>query len=108
MAFDAESATRNIAAAGVRWERIPDYGRGPSGMEVFPVTSATILPPDRAPYLEYPAFFAVPGAYRVDLVTSPMLDAVAGRKLGIGVSLDDQAPEITYSSRPKRQKTRPI
>lgn len=104
VAFDAESATRNVAVGNIRWERIPDYGRGPSGMEIFPVTAATVLPPNRAPYLECPVFFAAPGTYKVDLVTSPMLDAVAGRKLGIGVSLDDQAPEVTYVFTPETTK----
>jgi hypothetical protein len=89
IAFAAESATKNVAVNGVRWQRIPGYGRGLSGMEVFPVTAETIQPPSPAPYLEYPVFFAKAGHYHVSLTTSPTLDIVPGRKLGIAVSIDD-------------------
>ena len=46
IAFAAESATKNVAVNGVRWQRIPGYGRGVSGVEVFPVTAETVQPPD--------------------------------------------------------------
>jgi len=94
IAFAAESATNNVAANGVRWECIPDYGRGVSGVEVFPVTAETIQPPKPAPYLEYPVFFAKAGLYHVSLTTSPTLDIVPDRKLGIAVSIDSGPPQV--------------
>jgi hypothetical protein len=89
IAFAAESATGSVPVNGVRWQRIPDYGRGISGMEVFPVTASTVQPPAPAPRLEYPVFFAKAGLYHISVTTSPTLDIVPERKLGLAVSFDD-------------------
>ena len=104
IAFAAESATNNVAVNGVRWERIPDYGRGVSGVEIFPVTAETIQPPEPAPYLEYPVFFAKAGHYHISLTTSPTLDIVPDRKLGIAVSLDDGPLQVVEVFTPQTQK----
>ena len=93
VAIAAQDATRNIPSGGVQWEKIPDYGRSSSAMEVFPVTAATVQPPNPAPRLEYPVYFAKAGKYEVDLVTAPTLDAYPGRALAVAVSIDDQTPE---------------
>jgi hypothetical protein len=94
IAIAAEDATEYLPAGNVRWEKIPDYGRGRSAMEVFPVTTATVLPPNPAPRLEYPVYFARAGEYKVDLVTGPTLDAFPGRALSIAVSIDGQEPQV--------------
>ncbi len=94
IAFAAEDAGRNVAVGGVRWERIPDYGRGRSGMEVFPVTAGTVQPPAPAPQLQYPLFLVRPGRYQVDVVTGPTLDVIPTRGLGLAVSLDDQPRQV--------------
>ena len=104
IAFAAESATNNVAVNGVRWERIPDYGRGASGVEVFPVTAETIQPPEPAPYLEYPVFFAKAGLYHISLTTSPTLDIVPDRKLGIAVSIDDDPTQVVEVFTPQTRK----
>jgi hypothetical protein len=96
IAFDAEAATRNVAVENIRWEKIPDYGRGPSGMEIFPVTARSFPPPQQAPYLEYPLLIARPGKYNIQLVTGPTLDAVPQNHLGISVSMDQQPLVSTY------------
>ncbi len=94
IAIAAGDATENVPVGNVRWESIPDYGRGRSGMEIFPVTAATILPPNPAPRLEYPVYFARAGTYQIDLVTGPTLDSFPSRALAIAVSIDGQAPQI--------------
>lgn len=104
IAFLAADATKNIPVGGVRWEKIPDYGRGPSAMEIFPVTAATIQPPNPAPHLEYPVYFARAGKFEIDLITSPTLDAIRGRGLGIGVSIDDQPPQVVNVFTPATMK----
>jgi hypothetical protein len=38
-------------------------------MEVFPVTAATVQPPNPAPRLEYPIYFARGGSFQVDLIS---------------------------------------
>ena len=94
IAIAAADAGRNVPVAGVRWERIPDYGRGPSAMEVVPVTAATIQPPNPAPRLEYPLYLTRPGKYEVEVITGPTLDVIPTRGLGLAVSLDDQQRQV--------------
>ncbi len=94
IAIAAESATANIPVGNVHWESIPDYGRGTSGMEIFPVTAATVIPPNPAPRLEYPVYFARAARYQIDLITGTTLDSFPGRALAIAVSIDGQAPQV--------------
>ncbi len=94
IAIEAESATKNVEADDARWEKIPDYGRGPSGMAVFPVTAASVMPPDHSPRLEYKVFIAKAGDVDVDLITGPTMDFVPGRGLRVAVSFDDQPPQV--------------
>ena len=105
IAFAAGSATRNVAVSGVRWQCIPDYGRGISGMEVFPVTASTIQPSEPAPWLEYPVFFAKPGSYHITVTTSPTLDIVPERKLGLAVSIDDGPRQVVEVFAPETRAT---
>jgi len=93
-AFAAESATRNIAAGQVRWEKIPDYGRAASGMAVFPVTAQSVIPPENAPRLEYPVLIPDAGEIYVELITGPTLKVQPNRGVRIAVSFDDQPPQI--------------
>jgi hypothetical protein len=104
IAFTADQAAKNVPAGSVRWEKIPDYGRGPSGMEVFPVTAATIRPPNPAPRLEYPVYFARSGEFQVDLITGPTLDILPGRGLGVAVSLDGGPPQVVNVFTPQTTK----
>lgn len=94
VAIAAENASNNVAAGGVRWEKIPDYGRALSGMAVFPVTAKSVMPPENAPRLEYPVFIAGAGEIRVNLVTGPSLKIQPDRGLRIAVSFDDQPPQV--------------
>ena len=93
-AIAAESAVKNIPARGVRWERIPDYGRARSGLSVFPTTAASVRPPADSPHLEYPVFIAKAGAVHVDLITGSSLNVQPDRGLRVAVSFDGQAPQI--------------
>ena len=94
IAFLAEDCSANVSSGNARWEKIPDYGRGPSAMEVFPVTTDPIEPGDPAPRLEYPVYFAHAGIYEVELVTAPTLDMIKGLGQRIAVSIDDQPLEV--------------
>jgi hypothetical protein len=90
ISFLAANATANIPVGNVRWEKMPDYGRVSAAMEVFPVTADTIEPTNPAPRLEYPVYFAKAGTYDVDVITSPTLDVIPTRGLGVAMSIDDQ------------------
>ncbi len=94
IAIAADAAAANIQAGGVRWEEIPDYGRGASAMSVFPVTADSVLPPDPAPRLEYPVYLPRAGSYDVTLVLGPVMDFVPDRGMRLAVAFDDQAPQV--------------
>ncbi|MFS2016031.1 glycosyl hydrolase 115 family protein [Massilia sp. CT11-108] len=93
IAFDAQDAVRNIPGKYARWEWLPDYGRGPGAMTVFPVTARS-APFADSPRLEYPVYFASAGTWQVDLVTAPTLDNYPGRELAVAVALDDATPQV--------------
>ncbi len=94
ISFLAADATANVPVGGVRWEKLPDYGRVSTAMEVFPVTADTIEPPNPSPRLEYPVYFARAGTYNVDVITSPTLDVIPTRALALAISIDDQPPQV--------------
>ena len=104
IAIAAEDATANVPVGDVHWEKIPDYGRGRSAMEVFPVTAASVEPGEEAPRLEYPVYFARAGKYKIDLVTGVTLDAFPGRALAIAVAIDEQEPQVVKVFTPETQK----
>jgi hypothetical protein len=105
ISFLAADATTNIPVGGVRWEKLPDYGRVSAAMEVFPVTADTIQPPNPAPTLEYPVYFAKAGAYDVELVTSPTMDVIPTRQLGIAMAIDNQTPQVVNAFSPANYKS---
>jgi hypothetical protein len=94
ISFMAKSATKNVPVGNVRWENIPDYGRGSSAMEVCPVTAPSVLPPASAPRLEYPVFIAKSGAYQLEAILGPTLPFVPGRGLRMAVAFDDDPPQV--------------
>ena len=104
ISIPAADATANIPVDGVRWEKLPDYGRGQAAMEVFPVTADTIQPPNPAPRLEYPVYFSHAGTYDVDLITSPTLDVIPTRGLGVAVSINNQPPQVVNVFTPATNK----
>jgi len=93
-AINAASAGKNIAAGNVRWEKIPDYGRGSAAMAIFPVTAESVSPPENSPCLEYPVLIPEAGKISVDLVTGPTLKIQPDRGVRIAVSFDGQSPQI--------------
>jgi hypothetical protein len=100
ISFLAAEATANIPVGGVRWEKLPDYGRVSTAMEVFPVTADTIQPPNPAPHLDYPVYFARAGTYDVEVYTSPTLDVIPTRALSLAASIDDQQPQVASTFAP--------
>jgi hypothetical protein len=94
VSMEADHFTRKVDASPVRWERIPGYGRTDSAMSVFPVTAATVTPPQKAPCLEYQMYLFNPGKMEVAAILGPSLNFVPGRGLRYAVSFDDQPPQI--------------
>jgi hypothetical protein len=94
VSMEAEHYTKKIDADGVRWEKIEDYGRTDSAMEIFPVTAKSIIPPKDSPCLEYKMFLFHSGNIEVETIVAPTLNFVPGRDLRYAVSFDDQPPQI--------------
>jgi hypothetical protein len=94
VSMEAEHYTRKADAGPVTWQRIPDYGRTLSGMSIFPVTAASVMPPGPAPCLEYRMYLFHAGAVAVEAILSPTLNFVPGRGLRYAVSFDDEAPQV--------------
>ena len=89
IAIRAIDAPVNKAIKGISWQTIPDYGREAAAMEIFPVTAASILPPNPAPTLEYPVYLPRSGNYEITLVLGPVMDVVPDRGMRIATAMDN-------------------
>jgi hypothetical protein len=94
IAIAASAAAKKTEVDGVRWEEVPDYGRGAAALAVYPVTATSVLPPNPAPTLEYPVYLPRAGNYEVTLVLGPVMDFVPDRGMRIAAAFDDQAPQV--------------
>jgi hypothetical protein len=95
VAIEAAHFTRKVDAGPVHWDKIDDYGRTLSAMTVFPVTAASVMPP-QSPRLEYEMYLFDPGNVEVEVeaILSPTLNFVPGRGLRYAISFDDQPPLV--------------
>jgi hypothetical protein len=93
VSMEAEHFTRKVDAGPARWDKIDDYGRTLSAMTVFPVTAASMTPP-QSPCLEYGMYLFDPGKVEVEAILSPTLNFVPGRGLRYAISFDDQPPQV--------------
>jgi len=91
LAIRAVDAAANKAVNGVSWQSLPDYGREAVALEVFPVTAASVLPPNSAPQLEYPIYLPRSGNYEITLVLGPVMDVVPDRGMRIAMAMDNDA-----------------
>jgi hypothetical protein len=90
----ASAAQKNIGANGVQWQSMPDYGRVASAMEVFPVTTNTVTPPQQSPYLEYPIYLPQAGEIKISTVIAPTQKLFPDRDLRLAVSIDNNIPQM--------------
>ena len=94
LAILAVDAPIKKSANGASWQELPDYGREISALEVFPVTTASVLPPKSAPQLEYPIYLPRSGNYEITLVLGPVMDIVPDRGMRIAIGLNEQPLQI--------------
>jgi hypothetical protein len=94
VSIDAAHFTRETEAGGARWVNLPDYGETVSAMTVFPVTAASLLPPQAAPTLEYRMYLFDSGKASAQAILAPTLNFVPGRGLRYAISFDEQPPVI--------------
>jgi hypothetical protein len=63
-------------------------------MTIFPVTAASLVPPEPGPTLEYRMYLFDKGPCTVEAVLAPTLNFVPGRGLRYAISFDDQPPQV--------------
>lgn len=93
VSIEAEHFARNVAVEGIKWERIPDYGRTLGSMAIFPKPCPVMNPPC-APHLEYNVYLTEAGEVTVWAYTAPSNNIDRARGLCYGVSFDDQPVKI--------------
>jgi len=89
----ASAAAKNVGMNGTQWQPLPDYGRTDAAMEVFPVTSIAMTPPN-SPHLDYPIYLARAGEIAVRTVLGPTQKLLPERGLRLGVSIDDSTVQV--------------
>ncbi len=94
VSIEAEHFTRKTKTSEAHWDKIDGLGRTLSGMTIFPVTAASVLPPHASRCLEYKVYLHNSGKVEVESMLSPSLNFVAGRGLRFALSFDNQAPQI--------------
>jgi len=94
VSMEAEHFTKATSGGEVHWDRIPEYGATLSGMSVFPVTAASVMPSQPTATLEYRMYLFDSGSLNLETIIGPTLNFVPGRGLRFTVSLDDQQPQL--------------
>ena len=104
VSIEAEHFTNKTVAGDVHWDKIPGFGETLSGMTVFPVTAASLEPPQPAPTLEYKMHFFDSGKCEVETTLAPTNNFVPGRGLRFAISFDDQPPQVVDALTDNSQK----
>ncbi|MFO1514428.1 MAG: glycosyl hydrolase 115 family protein [Verrucomicrobiota bacterium] len=94
VSIEAAHFTKKHDTASAKWEEIPDSGRTLSGMSIFPVTTASVTPSENSPCLEYQTYLFNTGKVEVTSILAPCLTYNPDRPVRLGVSFDDEAPQI--------------
>jgi hypothetical protein len=95
VSIEPEHFTKKIDSGENHWIKIQDYGRTLSGMRATqPVDAPSATPGKDSPCLEYRMYLFSTGAVEVATIISPTLNFVPGRGLRVGVSFDDETPQI--------------
>jgi hypothetical protein len=94
VAMEAESYTRAVNTAAIRWKRIPDLGRTGAGLTPFPPTAPSQIPGGATPRLEYRMHLFSSGPVQVTAYLSPRNNVLHGDGLKYAVSIDDAAPQV--------------
>lgn len=100
ISMEAEHYTKKVDAAGVKWEKIPDYGRTLSSMALFPSTASSVKPPAASPCLEYQFYLFNSGTYTVSTYTAPTCAFNLDHGISYAVSIDNETPK-TIQNYPK-------
>ncbi len=93
VSIEAEHFTGKVDANPARWEKIDGLGNTLSAMTLFPLTAASVTPPENSPCLEYKNVLVRCGqGAGGDQRIAPTLNFVARRGLRFALSFDDGPP----------------
>jgi hypothetical protein len=104
VSVEAEHFTRQSSVDSVHWDKIPGFGETLSGVTIFPVTAASLEPPQPAPTLEYRMYLFDSGKCDVEAILAPTNNFVPGRGLRYAISFDDQPPLVVDALADNSQK----
>jgi hypothetical protein len=94
VSIEPQHFSSKVDSKGASWEEIPDYGRTGGAMSIFPVTAPTEELTRSSPHLDYQLFSPRSGTVSVETVLSPSLDFQPQRGRHVGISFDDEVPQI--------------
>jgi hypothetical protein len=95
VSMEAEHYTANYDTEERYWEWIENYGRTLSGLRATAITDPPPAVPGKdSPYLEYRMYLFSAGAFETALHVSPALNFLPDRDFKIGISLDEEEPQI--------------
>jgi hypothetical protein len=95
VSMEAEHYTSINNTSERKWEKIEDYGRTLSGMRAMAFTDASsAIPGKNAPCLEYGMYLFSSGEAGIRITFSPTLNFLPERDLKIGLSFDEEDPQV--------------
>jgi len=95
VSMEAASYTSSHDTEERFWERIENYGRTHSGMRATAVTDAPPAQPGKdSPWLEYRIYLFSTGDLETTLYMAPSLNFMPDRDFRIGLSIDDNEPQL--------------
>jgi hypothetical protein len=94
VSIEAAHFTKKTDTATARWETIDNLGRTLSGVSVFPVTAASVNPPENSPRLDYRMYLFATGQVEVTSILAPCLNFTPDRGVRLAVGFDDEPPRI--------------
>jgi hypothetical protein len=92
--IDAAHTTSRTDAGGVSWQEIPGFGETHSGIEAFPVTADSTLPPVAQACMDYDFTLYASGQRTLETILAPTLSFMPGRGLRYSIALDHHAPTV--------------
>jgi len=94
VSMEAPHFARAMGDQLIAWQTLPGYGRWTGGVTTVPVTAESSLLSQTSPHLEYKIFTVSSGSAEVELAVSPTLAFTPGHGLRLGVSIDDEEPQV--------------
>jgi hypothetical protein len=94
VSMEAAHFSGKTDADGVSWQEIPGFGETLSGMEAYPVTAASTLPPEKSACIEYRMKLFDTAPMELTMTLAPTLNFVPGRGLRLAVGMDRQPLQV--------------